>query len=290
MATSTMQHTEASWEPKQVAPQVMGISTSEGLRMRSRGDPAPEDDKWDENSVTQEAPSQEERQWSLFVVLASGLDVLISGIILIVALSYAYRANGVSLYCMAMQATSHLLSSLLLVLRFVGEYSLPSEGSEQGLLRRQRRKFLVREQILSEVMGIAMLLSAAGLLFKAFRKIRFWDKWYLDHRNMDEEAEWATAFLAWYGFAVYFIQVIFRFVAARRLRRSLVWHSFSASIVSCVFLFVLGFAASYEKEWSWKAEPIAAIILSFVSLAEGIRIIILHLDDMDDRVKWDPRA
>merc|ERR1711948_37708 len=109
------------------------------------------------------------------------------------------------------------ISSLLLSLRFVGEYSLPSESSEQGLLRRQRRKFLVREQILSEGMGIVMLLSAAGLVFKAFRKIRFWDKWYEDHRNMDEEAEWAAEFLAWYGFAVYALQVLFRFVAARKL-------------------------------------------------------------------------
>jgi len=76
----------------------------------------------------------------------------------------------------------------------------------------------------------------------------------------------------------------------RKLRRSILWHGFVASVVSLVYLFILGFAASYEREWSWKAEPICAIALSFVTLFEGIRIIILHLDDMDTRLKFDPRA
>jgi len=83
---------------------------------------------------------------------------------------------------------------------------------------------------------------------------------------------------------------VFRFFAARKLDRRIIWHAFVASVVSLIFLFVLGFAASYEKEWSWKAEPIAAIGLSFVTLIEGVRIIILHLDDMDIRLKFDPRA
>lgn len=283
-------------EPSQVTPQLVGAASSgrspQGLRMRSpsRPDQEPDDDMWDENSVSQDAPTQDDRRWSFYVVFMSGADVFISGIILIIALRYAYRDNGVSLWCIALQAGSHILSSILLAMRFLGETSLPSESSQQGLLRRQRRKFLVREQILSETMGIVMLLSAAALVFKAFRKIRFWDKWYIDHIDMDREAEWASEFLAWYGFVIYVLNAVFRFVAGRKLRRSIIWHAFSASVVSLLFLFVLGFAASYEKEWSWKAEPIAAIILSLFTIVEGIRIIIMHLDDMDDRIKYDPRA
>jgi len=44
------------------------------------------------------------------------------------------------------------------------------------------------------------------------------------------------------------------------------------------------------KEWSWKAEPIAAILLSFVTLAEGIRIIYFHFDDVDMRLQTDNKA
>ena len=31
-------------------------------------------------------------------------------------------------------------------------------------------------------------------------------RWYLDHKDMDQQAQWATEFLAWYGFAFYLLQ------------------------------------------------------------------------------------
>merc|ERR1712008_49353 len=101
---------------------------------------------------------------------------------------------------------------------------------------------------------------------------------------MDAEVQWVTELLAWYGFSWYVIQAGVRLWAAIKLRRSLVWHAFVASVVSLLFLLVLGLAASYQKEWSWKAEPIAAIVLAFVTLCEAIRIVIMHLDDMDTRL------
>lgn len=283
-------------EMNQVEPQVVGarIPSAEGLRMRSpplSRDPHVEDEDDEDYSdwVQQEPPNQQERFWCLMVALVSVVDIIISAIIVIVAFRFAYRANGISLYCMGIQALSHWISSVLLAFRFKGERRLP-DSSAQGLIRKTRRFLLVREQILSECMGIVMLISATGLLFKAFRKIKFWDQWYLEHEDMDKEAQWATEFLAWYGFSMYLLQAGFRFKAARKLSRSIIWHAFVASVVSLLFLFVLGLGASYQKEWSWKAEPIAAIVLSFVTLFEGVRIIIMHLDDMDTRLKYDPRA
>jgi len=266
------------------------------LRMRSPAasrDPVMDELEEDDQSdwVQQEAPSSDDRWWGRRVVFASILDVLLSGLIITFAFRYAYRANGVSLYCLAIQAISHFMSSLLLALRYCGEIALPDTSSMQaGLIRKKRRTFLVREQILCECMGIVMLLSSVALLFKAFRKISHWNIWYRDHTNMDKEAEWATEVLAWWGFVVYVFQGVFRFYAARNLRKSLVWHAFVASVVSFLFLLILAVAASFEKEWSWKAEPIAAILLVFVTLCEGVRIIIMHLDDVDMRLKFDPHA
>lgn len=280
-----------------VPPQMVGASSHEaaggrdGLRMRGRNmvDQEEEDEY---EGVQQDFPSQDERKWSRCTAIVSGLDILISGAIVITSFSYAYRDAGVSLWCMGMQAISHLLSSLMLTLRFSGEAGLPStdEASGQGLLRQERRRFLVREQIVAITMGIVMLLSSAGLLFKAFRKIKFWKVWYKDHENMDSEVQFAMEFLAWYGFTVYLLQAIFRFVMARKLKRQIIWHAFVASVVSLVFLFIMGVAAKNQKEWSWKAEPICAIALAFVTLAEGIRVVIMHLDDMDTRLRYDPRA
>lgn len=271
-----------------------GESGSSGLRMRARQNVEAEEEYEDEYAVQQEAPTPEERKWALFMVVVAALDLVSSGVVCVMSFSHAYNSIGASLYCMGLQSLSHWLSSLALALRFSGEnrlfQSIESSPSNNGLLRKHRRRFLVREQILSITMGIVMLLSSAGMLFKAFRKIRFWNQWYKDHQLMDDDIQQTTEFLAWYSFALYLLQAIFRFVAGKKLRRSIVWHGFIASVVSLVFLFFLGLAASYEKEWSWKAEPICAIVLVVVTLAEGIRIIIMHLDDMDLRLRFDPRA
>jgi len=242
----------------------------------------------------QEGLTPYQRKWSLWLAVMSLFDIAISGTMIVVAVAHAYRDNGVSLYCLAIQAFAHLLSSVLLALRFISEYRMPEDapgiGVEEGLLRKTRREVLIREQTMSVLMGIWMLISCVALLFKAFRKIRFWDVWYLDHLDMDQDVVDATIFLSWYGVVVYSGQAFVRFVAGRKLHRDVIWQAFVASIVSLVFLFVLAIAATEEKEWSWKAEPIAAILLSFCTLAEGIRIIYNHFDDVDTRLDNDPRA
>lgn len=247
----------------------------------------------DEEEGKQEHLTDHERYLALWLATMSGFDIAISGVMIFVAFSHAYRDNGVSLYCLGIQAFSHLISSVLLTLRFISEYRTPKDapaGYERGLLTQRRRQFLIREQTMSVLMGLVMLISSAALLFKAFRKLRFWDRWYLDHYDMDDDVTNATRFLAWYGVVVYSGQAIVRLIVGRKLRRIAVWHAFVASCVSVVFLLVLGIASTYEREWSWKAEPIAAILLSFVTLVEGIRIIYFHFDDVDTRMQFDNKA
>eukprot|EP00438_Fugacium_kawagutii_P024232 Skav223093 [mRNA] locus=scaffold419:482651:489867:+ [translate_table: standard] len=191
-----------------------------GLRRRS---PAPEnaiDEDTGYPRVLQEASTLQERKLSLFLAVVSMLDIISSFVMMCIAFQYAYRAVGASLYCLGFQSLSHMLSSILLTLRFVGELRV-SQDAEEELLRSERKRFLLREQLLNVLMGLSLLVAAAALVFKAARKIRFWDKWYTDHQDMDKEAQWATEFLAWYGFGFYLLQV-------------------------------MGIAASYEKEWSWK--------------------------------------
>lgn len=247
-----------------------------------------------QDGVPQEGLTNHERRWALWLAVMSSFDLAISGTMIVVACMHAFQDNGVSLYCLAIQAFSHALSSLLLAIRFFSEWKLPQDapgiGLEKGLLRQKRREHLVREQTMSVIMGIVLLISSVGLLFKAFRKIRYWDKWYVDHAKMDEDVQDTTVFLAWYGAVVYVGQALVRFLVARVLRRHVIWHAFAASCVSMLFLLVLAVAAMEEKEWSWKAEPIAAIVLAFVTLAEGIRIIYNHFDDVDDTLDYDPRA
>lgn len=273
-----------------VNPQVFGAK-NEGLRHRSPDRYSTNEDQ-PEWAVSQQALDDNEKKWAYATAVTCGLDLVASTTILSVAFKYAYRDNGVSLWCMGFQAFSHELSSLLLMLRLVSELAFyRSEGAaDAGLLRQRRKKSLIREQGLSVLMGCVMLISAAALLFKAFRKIKFWNKWYLDHKDMDKEAAEVTDWLAWWGFGIYTVQALFRFFAGRRLRQSLVWHCFFASVVSLAFLLVLAIAAYEEKEWSWKAEPIAAIALAFFTLVEGIRIIYNHFDDMETRLQHDPRG
>jgi len=48
-----------------------------------------------------------------------------------------------------------------------------------------------------------------------------------------------------------------------------------------LFCYVLGISASYQKEWSWKAEPICAAFLAIGSCIEGMRILYVYFDDAD---------
>ncbi|CAK9057294.1 Uncharacterized protein SCF082_LOCUS30775 [Durusdinium trenchii] len=274
----------------EVPPQTLGYA-HEG--MRRRHEPVSTDPPIDEDTgyprVLQEAHTLQERKQSLVLALVSIIDIVSSTVMMIVAFNYAYRAVGASLYCLGLQALSHALSSILLTLRLVGELRVPRDA-EETFLRSERRRFLMREQLFNVLMGLSLLIAAAGLVFKAVRKIRFWDKWYQDHRNMDQEAQWATEFLAWYGFAFYLIQAVARFYLGRKLRRSIVWNAFVTSVISLLFLLVMGFSASFQKEWSWKAEPIGAIVLAMVCVIEGIRITIANMDDMNTRMRFDSRA
>jgi hypothetical protein len=267
----------------------MGASSedgSDGLRRRTvtrRGD-----DDEEINFLEQQPLTVTERSWAKAVTATCAFDLVASGVIICTSLKYAYRDGGVSLYSMGFQAISHYISSLLIVLRLVAELR-----TEHALLLDARRVQLKREQCLSVVMGIVMLISSCALLFKGFRKIKFWNKWYDDmlRRQMDSEVLEITEWLAWTGFSIYMLQALVRGAACRNLRcGGLLSHAFVASLVSLIYLFVLGLGASYQREWSWKAEPIAACWLTIVTLAEGVRIIFNYLDDMDDRLKNDSKA
>merc|ERR1712007_203704 len=241
--------------------------------------------------VEQEPLTEAEARGAWHVVLASGFDLVGSFVILTTAFKYAVLDNGVSLYSLGFQAVSHWVSSLLLFLRFASEMK-SQQSAEQHLLRARRRKLLYREQCLSISMALTMLISSCALLFKAFRKIKFWERWYVDLQRlkMDTEVMEATAWLAWVGFVIYTLQAILRTVAACKLRSEILQHGCVASFVSLIFLLVLGIAAKNEKEWSWKAEPVAAICLVVVTIAEGVRITYNYIDDMDARLRSDPRA
>jgi len=241
----------------------------------------------------QERIKESHRRHCLVLSIVSTFDIAISGLMACVAFAHAYLDSGVSLYCLGMQSLSHGLSSCCLALRFFDELRLPKEapaGPEEGLLHRRRRAYLVRERCISITMGIVMYCSSAAFLFKAIRKALFWDVWYQDHKNMDRDAAFATVFLSWYGVCVYSLQAVVRGVVGAALKRAVVRDSVAASAVSLVFLLVLGIASTFEREWSWKAEPFAAMVLAVCSIGEGTRLLCTHKGDVDRRLELDPYA
>jgi hypothetical protein len=241
----------------------------------------------------QERMNERQRRYGLLLCLVSAFDVLISGFMMCIAFAHAYLDNGVSLYCIAIQALSHMLSSALLALRFWDEYWQPEDapaGPVHGLLAERRRVYLIRERAMSFALGFIMLISSSALIIKAARKIMYWDKWYHDHINMDSDAKFATVFLAWYGVVVYSGHAFVRGQVASVLRRKVVWEALLASVVSLLFFLAIGGASFFESEASWKAEPIAAIVLAAFTIAEGYRMIYTHCGDIEKRMEFDPWA
>lgn len=202
------------------------------------------------------------------------------------AFIHAHRDVGVSLYCLGLQALSHWMTSLLLLLRMITEFHIArsTAGTDYEALinRTRRRAMLSREQILSISMALVMLLGSCALLFKALRKIRFWDDWYRDHWELDDDIQWTTQFLAVYGSVIYGVQAVTRGVVWYLLREQFIIHAGVASVASLLFLFVLAIASFYEAEWSWKAEPVAASVLAFMMIGEGIRIVYINFHELDD--------
>lgn len=249
---------------------------------------------FDEGGSIPEALTAAEMRWALILVLFSSLDLLVSGVLAGFAFRYAYRDNGTSLYCIGIQSISHFGSSLVLVLRFMPEMLPAREDdgavSDGCLLRERRRSDLVREQACAIFMGLAMMISCVGLLYKAIQKFKLWDVWSSDHSLEDNSVAFVTDMMAWWGFGIFSVQALARWLLVQRLRCSLVRHSLAVSIVNLLFFLVLGFAASYEREWSWKAEPIAAVVLVLVMMVESIRMVIINMGDVDLRLRVNPRV
>lgn len=276
-----------------VEPEQIGISGVQGGLRHRNPNTHNEDEHEEGNFLEQEPLTQEEGKWALAVAVSCGFDVVLgSSTIMIVAFKYAYRDGGVSLISMGFQALSHWVSSALVLLRILSELRSTSKDADRGGLLQSRRTQLHREQGLSVAMGLMLLVSSCVILFKAFRKIRFWHKWYddLDRDRMDRETEMILDWLAWTGFGIYVLQAAIRCIGSSKARIQMLSHSAVVSIISLLYLLVLGIASAQEKEWSWKAEPIAAIVLVVVTLVEGIRIVFMYLDDMDTRLRHSSRA
>lgn len=266
-----------------VAPKVVGNST------QTSGNEAPEGkpDRRRRRRRRQDRMTERQRRLCLILSVVSLFDLIISGSMACIAFTHAYLDNGVSLYCLGIQSVSHGLSSCLLALRFLDELRVVEDcpaGPEEGLLRRRRRVYLVREKYMSYVMGLVLYISSAACLFKAVRKAYYWEVWYLDHVDMDRDASFATVFLSWYGACVYAFQAAVRAFVGAAMRRAVIRDSVAASVVSLIFLAVLGLAATFEREWSWKAEPIAAMLLASCTIGEGTRLFYTHHGDVERRL------
>merc|ERR1712183_339606 len=112
-------------------------------------------------------------------------------------------------------------------------------------------------------MGLMLMISSCAIIYKAFLKLKRWETWYTykDQDRMNKEAEHVSQWLAWTGFAMYSVQAVVRCMGARKVQCTTLSHASVVSVICLVYLLVLGVAAVEEHEWSWKAEPIAAIVL-----------------------------
>mmetsp|Transcript_28626 Transcript_28626/g.51899 ORF Transcript_28626/g.51899 Transcript_28626/m.51899 type:complete len:310 (-) Transcript_28626:188-1117(-) len=249
-----------------------------------------------------------ERRWALIIVISSGLDVIVSSCIMAFALDFAIRHSAVSLYGLAVQALSHIASSLTLLLRFLGamrikqtapldasgdshadldenqlESSVADKGGPGSTSR--YRQDLVKEQAIAIAMGTVLMLASAGLSIAAAMKMRFWSRLQIEHSKEDVNIGNFTRDLSWWGCASYSFQGLLRLLSARTLRKSIVLHASLVTVTSMLFFLILAIAASLEREWSWKAEPIAAMVLAAICLLEGMRVIGNNLESVDLKLK-----
>lgn len=248
-----------------------------------------------EGAHTQEHMSKSERNWSLILVSWCVPDLLLSLVVAFIAFVHAARDNGVSLYCLGVQAMAHWLSSVLLTRRFYTEYKIAAEklGADNvgmSLLSDERLASVKREKRVSVLYAAVMILSSLALATKAIRKFYYWSTWYVDHADLDKDVLFATRFLAGYGFLMYAFQASWRGFLWSRLRHGILWQGFMCSLVSLLFMLALGMAGGYEKEFTWKVEPVVAVTLSLLTIGHAAYIIWRHWGDVEQRLQANPLA
>merc|ERR1719205_376592 len=101
---------------------------------------------------------------------------------------------------------------------------------------------------------------------------------------MDKDVRFATKFLAFYGVFLYMGLAAIRYFIWTRMERDLIWQCFFCSLISVLFLILLGMAGGYEEEFTWKAEPLAAIVMSIVVALHAVYVMALHRESADRRV------
>lgn len=225
------------------------------------------------------------------LLVSSGTDLGVGCLMVIVAVKFAVKDGSVSLACLGMQALSHIVSSLLIVLRMFNEL-LPDRDPEErcrsvipdeDLRWEQERVDVSRERKMGVVLGVAMMASAAALLASAIRKFAEWghvNAWDIQEqeRFIHRRLHKMSAIIAFFGLGWYGLQTGMRLFGLWRLRRSqdVVRRCCAVSGVCFLFLLALGLAAVYEREWSWRAEPLVACLLAMATLAEGARILSVY--------------
>ena len=53
-------------------------------------------------------------------------------------------------------------------------------------------------------------------------------------------------------------------------------------MICCLTCLVLAIGLTYESEYSWKIDPICAMVMAGCCIVEGFRICYVFFDDVDD--------
>mmetsp|Transcript_13052 Transcript_13052/g.29660 ORF Transcript_13052/g.29660 Transcript_13052/m.29660 type:complete len:292 (-) Transcript_13052:49-924(-) len=263
-------------------PQVLGAAevTPSSLRLRSPRS----DDGTEALSVEEKDPILEAYRsitpgtgWTAVTVLSCVLDLINGGALIGVAIHFGFKDVAASLGAAAVQVATHCASSLLLLVRLLGDLVPPPEEPEAPLanaattdclLRARRKRDVSREEATGRVMDVMVVFSCITIFALAARKALLWEQWYqLQHEQMDAEVARVSGLAAWFCLAAYVLQALLRFAVARHRHAKFIWHCWMISCVSAIAFATLAVASTFEQHW-WKAEPIAAIVLAFVMLGQ----------------------
>merc|ERR1712118_594624 len=103
----------------------------------------------------------------------------------------------------------------------------------------------------------------------------YWERWQDLTAEYQELAD-ITLALSCSCLVLYTLQAACRLLAARKLHSQTFWNGCVISTVCLIFAVVLAIASAYEHQFIWKAEPVAAILLSIVLFVEGVRALSWH--------------
>jgi hypothetical protein len=208
---------------------------------------------------------------------SSAVSIVFCTALIIFAGTHGEEDEAYSLLALGLYAFCEAFTSGILMWRFSQAQGCVKFGKERAV------KAKLCERNVNVLVGIVLLIASAVFFMRAFMKLQFWVH-DAAHAVLDEDAAHVAKVLAWPTIILYSLIAPIRCYLSRVLDSGFIQDGAVTAIVALLFAGVVGSVdiAEHWYSYSWRAEPIAALVLAMVLFCAGMRVIVMNMGEVSE--------